>query len=180
MTSKLKIDTRVRSLKNYLEEFEQGVFQIPSFQRDFLWEKDDIKQLFDSIKNNYPVGSILFWKPIENYEGFASDISEIGPYIAHKKGTKNATFILDGFQRLSSLFGCLTNPTKTNLQLSTSKNKEKFNLYYDLEEEQFIYLKQNSKNLPHQVPGGSIFIIRLFFIKLKNYYILIYIPSFCN
>jgi uncharacterized protein with ParB-like and HNH nuclease domain len=58
MSSKLKIDTRVRSLKNYLEEFEQGAFQIPSFQRDFLWSQDDIKQLFDSIKNNYPIGSI--------------------------------------------------------------------------------------------------------------------------
>ena len=44
MSSKLKIDTRVRSLKNYLEEFEQGAFQIPSFQRDFLWSQDDIKQ----------------------------------------------------------------------------------------------------------------------------------------
>jgi uncharacterized protein with ParB-like and HNH nuclease domain len=33
--SELKIDTRIRSLRKYLEEFEQGTFQVPNFQRDF-------------------------------------------------------------------------------------------------------------------------------------------------
>jgi uncharacterized protein with ParB-like and HNH nuclease domain len=62
--SELKIDTRIRSLRKYLEEFEQGTFQVPNFQRDFLWTTDDIKELFVSIKNKYPIGSIQFWKPI--------------------------------------------------------------------------------------------------------------------
>ncbi len=60
MKSTLKIDTRIRSLRSYLDEFEKGAFQVPSFQRDFLWETEDIKQLFDSIKNRYPIGSIQF------------------------------------------------------------------------------------------------------------------------
>jgi hypothetical protein len=153
MSSKLKIDTRVRSLKNYLEEFEQGVFQIPSFQRDFLWSQDDIKQLFDSIKNNYPIGSILFWKPLENAKSFIDDKDpKIGPYKYILKEKKDPVFILDGLQRLTSLFGCLVNPKKTNLKLINSIWEEKFNLHYDLEEQKFIYLRQKSKNLPFQVP----------------------------
>ena len=153
MNSKLNIDTRVRFLTNYLAEFEQGSFQIPSFQRDFLWEPDDIAELFDSIKNNYPIGSILFWKPLEDYPEFIDKNLKIGPYkIGVKKSTKDSVYILDGYQRLSSLFGCLTNPEKTNFGLDREEWKKKFNLYYDLEVEKFIFLRQNSKNQPHQVP----------------------------
>ncbi|WP_312075671.1 DUF262 domain-containing protein [Chryseobacterium sp.] len=154
MNSKLKIDTRVRSLKNYLEEFENGAFQIPSFQRDFLWSQDDIKQLFDSIKNNYPIGSILFWKPLENASAW-SEHSQIGPYYIKNKNEKEPVYILDGFQRLSSLFGCLTNPEKYSKEVLVLNHKEwkkTFNLYYDLEEQQFIYLRSFSNNLPYQVP----------------------------
>lgn len=154
MSSKLKIDTRVRSLKNYLEEFEQGAFQIPSFQRDFLWTQDDIKQLFDSIKNNYPIGSILFWKPSENATSW-NEKSSIGPYQIGNKNIKEPIYILDGFQRLSSLFGCMTNPHKyntENLKLDKLEWERKFNLYYDLEDEQFLYLRSSTKNLSYQVP----------------------------
>ncbi|WKL48253.1 DUF262 domain-containing protein [Flavobacterium pectinovorum] len=153
MSSKLKIDTRVRSLKNYLEEFEQGAFQIPSFQRDFLWNQDAIIQLFDSIKNNYPIGSILFWKPLENSISYIDDQEpRIGPYKYNLKEKKEPVFILDGLQRLTSLFGCLINPNKTKLELVKSIWDDKFNVHYDLEEEKFIYLRQKSKNLPFQVP----------------------------
>lgn len=31
MRTPLKIDTRVRSLRSYLDEFEKGAFQVPSF-----------------------------------------------------------------------------------------------------------------------------------------------------
>ena len=154
MSSKLKIDTRVRSLKNYLEEFEQGAFQIPSFQRDFLWSQDDIKQLFDSIKNNYPIGSILFWKPLENASAWI-DESKIGPYKIDVSSTKDPIYILDGYQRLSSLFGCLTNPKKYNIEnivLNETEWEKKFNLYYDLEDEQFVYLRSSLNVFPYQVP----------------------------
>ncbi|VXC19581.1 conserved hypothetical protein [Flavobacterium sp. 9AF] len=154
MSSKLKIDTRVRSLKNYLEEFEQGVFQIPSFQRDFLWTQDDIKQLFDSIKNNYPIGSILFWKPLENASSWIEE-SRVGPYRIKNRNEKDPIYILDGFQRLSSLFGCLTNPekfNKDNLEIDKIEWYRNFNLFYDLEEEQFTYLRSSSNNQAYQVP----------------------------
>jgi hypothetical protein len=154
MSSKLKIDTRVRSLKNYLEEFEQGAFQIPSFQRDFLWSQDDIKQLFDSIKNNYPIGSILFWKPLENASAWMEE-SKIGPYKIAVNSSREPIYILDGYQRLSSLFGCLTNPKKynnDNIVLNESEWKRNFNLYYDLEDEQFVYLRSSINIFPYQVP----------------------------
>lgn len=156
--SKLKIDTRVRSLKSYLEDFELGKIKIPSFQRDFLWSHDQIKQLFDSIKNSYPIGFIQFWKPLENGAKWLPPIEKtpIGPYyfIGNTNNTE-PVYILDGLQRFSSLFGCLTNPekyNKENLKLDPKLWAEKFNLYYDLDEEKFIYLRQKAKNQPYQIP----------------------------
>jgi len=157
MSSKLKIDTRVRSLKAYLDDFEFGKIEIPSFQRNFVWSKDKIKQLFDSIKRNYPIGSIQFWKPSENGDKWLGE-SHIGPY--KRKSPQNysgeSIFILDGFQRLSSLFGCLTNPEKYNqilFEFDNAKWEKKFNLYYDLEEEEFFFPRTgNSLTKPHQIP----------------------------
>ncbi|MCO5997414.1 GmrSD restriction endonuclease domain-containing protein [Actinoallomurus rhizosphaericola] len=39
-----------------------GRIRIPRFQRPFRWEKDDIRQLFDSIFRGYPIGNLLMWR----------------------------------------------------------------------------------------------------------------------
>ncbi|WP_394773607.1 DUF262 domain-containing protein [Flavobacterium sp.] len=156
MKSSLKIDTRVRSLKYFLGEFEKGAFQIPSFQRDFLWEIPAILQLFDSIKNKYPIGSIQFWQPAEEGEVWLDKDVKIGPYRVTKNSTEpKPIFILDGLQRLSSLFGCLINPEKYNkdrLDLNQEVYDEKFRIYYDLEDQNFCYLRRNVKPKQFQVP----------------------------
>ncbi len=156
MKSSLKIDTRVRSLKYFLGEFEKGAFQIPSFQRDFLWEIPAIIQLFDSIKNKYPIGSIQFWQPAEEGEVWLDKDVKIGPYKVIKNSIDpKPIFILDGLQRLSSLFGCLINPEKYNkdrLELNQDIFDEKFRIYYDLEDETFCYLRKNIKPKLYQVP----------------------------
>lgn len=148
MSTKLNIEPRVRSLVSYLNEIENGVVQIPSFQRDYVWSRDDIKDLFDSIKNRYPIGSILFWKP-EVIIG--TNKEKIGSYYI-PQNSKETIYILDGFQRLSTLFGCLTNPNKTTLDRDTKEWGNLYKLYYDLEEENFLYIRPRTTNLPHQIP----------------------------
>ncbi len=156
MRTPLKIDTRVRSLRSYLDEFEKGAFQVPSFQREFLWDTEAIKQLFDSIKNRYPIGSIQFWQPAEFGEIWLDNDVKIGPYKIIQPSTEpKPIFILDGLQRLSSLFGCLINPEKYNknrLNLDEETYNDKFRIYYDLEEQSFEYIRKNKLPKPYQVP----------------------------
>ena len=154
MRTPLKIDTRVRSLRSYLDEFEKGAFQVPSFQREFLWDTEAIKQLFDSIKNRYPIGSIQFWQPAEFGEIWLDNDVKIGPYkIIQPSNEPKPIFILDGLQRLSSLFGCLINPEKYNknrLNLDEETYNDKFRIYYDLEEQSFEYIRKNKLIKPKQ------------------------------
>lgn len=67
------------------------------------------------------------------------------------KNYSQQVFLLDGYQRLSSLFGCLTNAQKANLEIDETIDRDSlYNLYFDLEEENFVYLRYTPK--PYQVP----------------------------
>lgn len=143
----INIDTQVRSLMKVLDDLRKGYIQIPPFQRDFVWEQENVRALFDSIKNNYPIGSILLWKPEKTY-GWPNVNTISG--VSLPQSSESPLFILDGCQRLSTLFGCLTNPDKVSIK-NRMMWKEKFELYYDLEEEAFIYMG-NRKAKAYQIP----------------------------
>jgi hypothetical protein len=128
-----------------MTEIEDGKFKIPTFQRDFVWEKKDKIELFDSISKEYPIGSILLWQPNYKFE----NKGEIGPYEIDNSHNNDYFYILDGFQRLSTLFGCLTNPIKTKLKFDQNKLKKEFTIFYDLEDESFnMNTNKSLTNIP--------------------------------
>lgn len=143
MSAKLQITTRVRRLIDYIVDIEKGLIQIPAFQRDFIWTNNEKLELFNSLKMGYPIGSILFWQPSEKY-GY---LPLIGPYSVPVQ-KENYYYILDGFQRLSTLFGCLTNPNKTLLYRDIDKWQKEFQICYDLETEEF-FIPRRTKNLEY-------------------------------
>lgn len=132
--SELQISTRVRRLFHYLNDFEKGIIRVPAFQRDFEWDNAKKVKLFESIKNGYPIGSILFWRPdftkLEDFKNFETNI--IGSYQLRERAI-DYFYILDGYQRLSTLFGCLVNPEKTTLIRDDEMWIKDFNLIYDIE-----------------------------------------------
>lgn len=38
---------------------------LPDIQREYVWEISEIERLFESIVDNYPIGSCFFGKQIE-------------------------------------------------------------------------------------------------------------------
>lgn len=86
---------------------------LPAIQREFVWGPDRIERLFDSIMSDYPIGSFLYWRleqknkdqwPI--YE-FIREFDAESPHnpAANMAGiTKDITLVLDGQQRITSLF----------------------------------------------------------------------------
>lgn len=153
--SNLQINTRVRRLFYYLEDFEKGLIRIPLFQRDSVWNDKKKLELFDSIKKGYPIGSILFWRPEIVEEILSSDyeIKSIGSYIMNERAN-DFFYILDGYQRLSTLFGCLISPDKTKLERDDEEWLYNYNIIYNLESEKFeINKKRDIKTLDiHKIP----------------------------
>lgn len=147
MKKNINIETQIRSMTKILDDLRQGIIQIPPFQREFVWERNNIRELFDSIRNNYPIGSILIWKPRERKDWPSRTI---GSYTLPDCKSQQI-YVLDGYQRLSSLFGCLTNPEKSGLNYDSKLRSDYFDLYYDLEDESFIYMGGRLPK-PTQVP----------------------------
>ncbi|ASG07654.1 hypothetical protein XM75_c11828 [Vibrio vulnificus] len=149
MSRKLTIETKVRRLVNWMDSIRSGNLQVPKFQRDFVWDMNAVKDLFDSIKNGYPIGSILMWKPeSESFE--RSD--EMGGFELPAPDGPEYWFILDGFQRLSALFGCLNNPNSNVKLIDKDLWEKKFNVFYDLSTEEFLVPRSKNMTLPYQVP----------------------------
>ena len=148
--SKLTIDTKVRRLIHYIQDLEKGLLQIPPFQRDKAWDNNKRKDLFDSLKNGYPIGSILLWKPTETI--FNKSIEKIGPCTVVSEKVSSFFYILDGFQRLSTLFGCLIDPDKTKIPIDREEWRKEFFICYDLEKEEFFIPRINNKIEVFQVP----------------------------
>ncbi|MBS1519476.1 MAG: DUF262 domain-containing protein [Bacteroidetes bacterium] len=143
MNEKLQVHTRVRRLFHYLDDFQKGIIRVPAFQREFVWKIKDKLELFDSIKNGYPIGSILFWRPGAESDGefFHFEAEKIGSYYIPTR-TAEHFFILDGYQRISTLFGCLVNPYETTLLRDNEEWQREYNFIYNLREDKFEYTKK--------------------------------------
>lgn len=87
-------------LTTYIESLMKKKYQIPTFQRDVVWEKENVKKLWDSIYKFYPFGSILTWKTSQKLHKH----KEIGGHLIDDDFEKSEyVYILDGQQRTTSL-----------------------------------------------------------------------------
>ena len=75
---------------NLMSDAQIGNIAIPEIQRPFVWKRAKVRDLIDSLYNNYPVGYIITWK---------------SPDVKIKDGqTSNGRLILiDGQQRITAL-----------------------------------------------------------------------------
>lgn len=90
-----------KSYDKLLSKLEDGDYQIPKFQRDFVWEKSKVALLIDSILKGYPVGTFILWKTKDKL----NSLKKIGNTI-FKDPPKDdyIYYVLDGQQRMTSLY----------------------------------------------------------------------------
>jgi hypothetical protein len=92
-------DTNPHTLKDLLAEIHNRTMALPDFQRDFVWEPGATQDLIVSIANNYPAGSLLRVRDAKR--AFAAREFEGAPVL---DGAKHTFLVLDGQQRLTSLY----------------------------------------------------------------------------
>lgn len=93
-------------LETVLAEVRSGDLVIPQFQRPFVWDDERRLKLLDSIVAGMPIGSLLVWRTsrrdLHVYESVGG-VKLGGP---RKEGEK-VNYLIDGHQRISTLFGAL-------------------------------------------------------------------------
>jgi len=89
---------------------------LPHFQRYFDWKTQDISDFLKSIFNDYYVGAFLLWEAGREPEVKVQAVKGVGK----SKDFKSDSVILDGQQRITSLFYAISAP---NLEGFTDKSK---------------------------------------------------------
>ncbi|MEA3420445.1 MAG: DUF262 domain-containing protein [Acidobacteriota bacterium] len=113
------------SLPDILREINDGKVQLPDFQRGWVWDDDHIASLIASISLSYPIGAVMLLQT--GGEGVQFQPRPIQG-VQMPDGTKPEYLILDGQQRMTSLYLAMSSgqpvPTTTN------KGKEVERYYY--------------------------------------------------
>jgi uncharacterized protein with ParB-like and HNH nuclease domain len=101
------------TIKEAIAAIEDGEYVLPSIQREFVWDTDQMETLFDSLMRDYPISTFLFWKvKAENvgkfqFYRFLRNYHERDSRHNEKttlSGNNDVIGILDGQQRLTSLY----------------------------------------------------------------------------
>ena len=117
------------TIRGLLQRINEGEVRIPAFQREFIWEPDRVQFLMDSIYKQYPIGTILFWRTREQLE-FDRDL---GPYtLPAPKEQYPIDYVLDGQQRLTSIFSVF----QTDLKKNSNSKVDWVDIYFDLNAEE--------------------------------------------
>ncbi len=122
-------------IQDIINNIDRGIYVLPSIQREFVWSVDQIETLFDSLMQEYPIGSFLFWKvDKENYSEyefyqFIKDFHEKNNRHnpkANLAGTSDMTAVLDGQQRLTSIYLGLKGTYSYKLRYKQWKSEDAF------------------------------------------------------
>ncbi len=108
MSVRVRIDVKKEIIQSLVDELKSGKYLLPSFQRQYVWDEDDIKDFIDSLVKNYPIGTIILWKPS------TPTVSQIDPFSkplidVEESNRREIFYIVDGQQRLTSLLLLLNN-----------------------------------------------------------------------
>ena len=101
------------TIAEVMKDISADKYVLPSIQREYVWDTDQIETLFDSLMRGYPIGTFLFWEinkeHVIDYDfyGFIRNYHE--KKFEHNKkinlkGSDGVTAVLDGQQRLTSIY----------------------------------------------------------------------------
>ncbi len=83
-------------ISTILDHIDSGHIALPEFQRGYVWNRDQVRGLFDSLYRRHPVGGLLVWVTESRKAAYRGN----GPLI-----TGVVKLLLDGQQRVTSLYG---------------------------------------------------------------------------
>ena len=123
------------SIRNIICKVQNGEIRIPAFQRDYVWEYENVAFLMDSIFKGFPIGSVLFWRTREKL----NTEKQLGNFLLPEpQKDYPIDYVLDGQQRITSLF--------TVFQTDLSPTiKDDMDIYFIIDDSSSI---QKSRFLP--------------------------------
>lgn len=120
------MQTNDRQITDLMKAIHEGKAQLPDFQRGWVWDDDRIIALIASLTSNFPVGAAMFLEYGNANIRFKYRVLEGSP-------ARNAVpdeLILDGQQRLTSIYSSLYSDQPVRTRTNKNKDKDIFRYYY--------------------------------------------------
>lgn len=129
------------TLFGLLSQVDRDDIVLPAMQRPFVWKEDRIRRLVDSLLRGFPIGALMLWKTstVQRYRRLPRDVdTETAEVFTFETSsdTSNKYLVLDGQQRLTSLFAAFKG-TYNHKRLfidvlsGSPEGKDPGNEYYD-------------------------------------------------
>jgi hypothetical protein len=141
------------TIRKLIERLDSGDIRIPAFQRDFIWDPDQVAFLLDSIYKGFPIGTIILWKT----EVRLKFEKKLGCFsLPEPRKDYPVNYILDGQQRVTSIFSVFQSELEP-------ESDEWVDIYFDLEadnsiqESAFLALDNSDVDLRRHFPVKYLF-----------------------
>ena len=130
------------TIREFMDQAEGENLILPSIQREYVWNEEQICRLFDSIMSEYPIGHMMLWKLdgskinekgitfyklLNNYNEM---IPENNEKLENPSPDKTYFAILDGQQRTQSLYIGLKGYLKLKIYRARKNNVESYKNKY--------------------------------------------------
>lgn len=138
-----------QKIDRLIKRIDDGDIKIPAFQRGYVWKQNQVIELLESIIRDYPIGSVLLWKSSERIK---STRNLAGYKIPIKDEAYPVNYVLDGQQRLASLYGVFSQVVEQETDSNNyNPNLNIFEIFYDFKNNVFITRDeiQNHENCIH-------------------------------
>ena len=114
-------------IADILSHIDNGYMSLPKFQRGYVWNRDQVKTLFDSLYRRHPIGGLLVWVTESSSAEHRGDNS-LAPGMVK--------LLLDGQQRITSLYGVIRGKAPAFFE---GNDKAFTDLQFNMETEEFSF-----------------------------------------
>lgn len=127
------------TIAEVMQDISNNEYVLPSIQREYVWDTEQVETLFDSLMQDYPIGAFLFWEiekaRLQDYDfyEFLRNYHEKNNTHNKKvdlKGSDGVTAVLDGQQRLTSIYIGLKGSYAYRLKYKQKKSENAYPVRY--------------------------------------------------
>lgn len=105
--SRPEVEPGSTSIDDILRWGDGGGLRVPTFETSFAWTPNQMRELFESIDRGFPIGSLVLWST----DARVSTLDVLGTLpLPQPPPSGNVMYVLDGHQRLVTLYSVLRLP----------------------------------------------------------------------
>ena len=116
-------------ISEILFHVDSGKLALPTFQRGYVWNREQVRGLMNSLYRRHPIGSLLVWSTSANGIEVRGDSSP---------GSGEIQLLLDGQQRITTLYGIVRGKAPAFFD---GKPKTFTGLHFNLKNEAFEFYR---------------------------------------